>query len=172
MEEWWADRWQRSPSPEHWESPKGEICSALLCYASLSLFSPLPSPSVWLPFLACDLFCSLLMLSVALLRGLVDIRMDSVYTPPSSVASYSRRHGWECVCLCAPWVHERCVHVCVGSLRKRKDQQDKELAWRRAWPHSTFTRQFYYLSCWQQLSKHPGSKSLAWRKSSHYKCSL
>lgn len=54
--------------------------------------------------------------------------MDIVYTPPSSVASYSRRHGWECVCLCAPWVHERCVHVCVWGLWE-KERTNRTKSW-------------------------------------------
>lgn len=56
-----------------------------------------PSLTVWLPWLGCDLFCSLLMLSVAILRGLLAMRMDSVYTLASSAASHQRCHGWVCV---------------------------------------------------------------------------
>lgn len=57
------------------------------------------------------------MLSVAILRGSLATRMDSVYTLASSAASHQRCHGLS-VCMCV-----------VGggaSLRKRKGHRDRE----------------------------------------------
>lgn len=73
------------------------LSSAMLHCPSFSL-PPRLLLSVWRPCLDCDLFCSPLMLSVAILRGSPATRMDSVYTLASSVASHQHCHGWVCVC--------------------------------------------------------------------------
>lgn len=105
--------------------------------------SSLPfSLSVWLPWLGCDLFSSLLLISVAILRGLTGYKDGQcVYTSLecgiTSTLPYLMRG---CICVGRKgWGEE------WGSLRKRKGQRDRELACRQEWLHSTFTRQFYYL---------------------------
>lgn len=121
---------------------------AMLHCPSFSLLPHLLSShllSVWLPCLGCDPFSSLLMLSVAILRGSLADKMDSVYTPVSSAA--------------LPW-----LRVCGGQkgggtlVRGKKGWRDIELARRQAWLHSTFTWQFYYLP----IDRNSQSTLLVW----------
>lgn len=94
------------------------LSSAMLHCPSFSL-PPRLLLSVWRPCLDCDLFCSPLMLSVAILRGSPATRMDSVYTLASSVASHQHCHGWVCVCV---WRAERGRGCLCGRERARETE--------------------------------------------------
>lgn len=141
--------------PNSGESPEGEICSALLRYAPLSFLTPSPvyfyppSLSVWLLCFGCNLFCSLLMLSVAILRGSLATRMYSVYTLSSSAASHQHCHGWVGVCV---WLRGG---VWGGIAGGRGWLCGKERA-RETSMAPVHIHETILLSTWRQkLSKHP-----------------
>ena len=145
------------PSPKQWESPKGEICCARLCLASLSLcLTPSLSTSIP-PSLAPSLSPSLCLTSLA---GLWFVLFSS-----NAICCYSQRltaykdgrcvyTSLECgITSTLPWLTvcvygSLCVCVCCsigrgGVFEKKRPARQK--AGTQALLHFTFTRQFYYL---------------------------